>query len=236
MKRGNLSKWQDIGACRNLLFFAQLINELLFDYSIPSNRVSTLNSHYLCLDALSVIKAIESHGTNEAALKPIIEELFTSLEKDTTFSKRGEDPLIYFMKTQPNGSLRPVSKPEDLSFQDAKNAVISIHNKFFRSNWYIDALVADICEYVIGNNLEDQLALFRQTKSFLTELINRGYSSRYITYKANTFFYRGKKPITSPEIIRVYSATAPRIRQQRAIGQLNRESASIRQKDQDKET
>ena len=213
MRRGDLSKWEDIGACRNLLFFAQLINELLFDYSIPSNRVSTLNSHFLCLDALSVINAIESHGINEGALKPVVEELYTSLEKDITFSKRGENPLIYFMKTQPDGSLRPVSKPEDLSFQDSKNAVITIYNRFFhrsfRSSWYIDALKDDICTYVIGNRSENQLALFRQTKSFLTELINRGYSPNYITYRANHFFYNRKDPITSPEMIKEFLVLFP---------------------------
>ena len=42
MKQGDLSQWNNIEACKNLLFFAQLVNELLFDYSIPSNRISTL--------------------------------------------------------------------------------------------------------------------------------------------------------------------------------------------------
>lgn len=45
MKKGDTSKWTDVAACENLLFFSQLVNELLFDYSIPSNRISMLNSH-----------------------------------------------------------------------------------------------------------------------------------------------------------------------------------------------
>ena len=36
MKKGNLEKWTKIEKCKNLLFFSQLVNELLFDYSIPS--------------------------------------------------------------------------------------------------------------------------------------------------------------------------------------------------------
>ena len=77
MKRGNLEKWSDISTCNNLLFFSQLVNELLFDYSIPSNRISTLNSHYLCLDALSAIEGIDDHGVPEGTLKPIMEELYS---------------------------------------------------------------------------------------------------------------------------------------------------------------
>ena len=33
MKRGDISNWSNISECQNLLFFAQLVVELLFDYS-----------------------------------------------------------------------------------------------------------------------------------------------------------------------------------------------------------
>lgn len=201
MKQGDLTKWKEIEACNNLLFFAQLVNELLFDYSIPSNRISTLNSHFLCLDAINAIKGIETLGVNEGSLKPIIEELYSTLEKDITFIKHGESPLDYFMKMQPNGSYRRVSKPDELNLQDSKNAVYAIQNKYFNSSWYSDKLIEDISALVKSNDPQDQLDLFRQTKSFLTELVNRGYSSRYITYQANQFFYRGRTPITSPDVI-----------------------------------
>ena len=201
MKQGDLSQWHNIEACKNLLFFAQLVNELLFDYSIPSNRISTLNSHFLCLDAINVINGIEKSGVNEGSLKPIIEELYTTLEKDITFIKHGENPLDYFMKMQPNGRYRRISKAEELNLQDAKNAVYAIQNKYFRSSWYSDMLVEDICALVKSNDPQDQLDLFRQTKSFLTELVNQGYSSRYITYQANQFFYRSRVSIISPDVI-----------------------------------
>ena len=72
MKKGNLERWINISSCTNLLFFSQLVNELLFDYSIPSNRVSTLNSHYLCMDAHNCIDSIDNHGVPEGTLKPIM--------------------------------------------------------------------------------------------------------------------------------------------------------------------
>lgn len=62
-------------------------------------------------------------------------------------------------------------------------------------------LVEDICALVKSNDPQDQLDLFRQTKSFLTELVNQGYSSRYITYQANQFFYRSRVSIISPDVI-----------------------------------
>lgn len=56
MKQGNLDKWTNLEECTNLLLFSELVNELLFDYSIPSNRVGTLDTHYLCLDAMNTIE------------------------------------------------------------------------------------------------------------------------------------------------------------------------------------
>ncbi len=98
MKKGNLDQWKDISGCNNLLFFSQLVNELLFDYSIPSNRVSTLNCHYLCLDALSAIDGIETHVVPEGTLKPIMEELYLALQKDPVFVGDKMHPLSYFLK------------------------------------------------------------------------------------------------------------------------------------------
>ena len=97
MQKGNLNKWSNLQECINLLFFAELVNELLFDYSIPSNRVATLNSHYLCVDALSAINGIENNGVPEGTLKPIMEELYVSLQKDPAFDD-ADKPLNYFVK------------------------------------------------------------------------------------------------------------------------------------------
>lgn len=98
MKQGNLEKWTDCKSCENLLFFSELVNELLFDYSIPSNRVATLNSHFLCLDAMSAITGIDNNGVPEGTLKPIAEELFNALKVDPVFSDSETIPLDYFVK------------------------------------------------------------------------------------------------------------------------------------------
>lgn len=43
MKKGNLDKWNDLNRCKNLLFFSQLVNELLFDYSIFAKECEWLS-------------------------------------------------------------------------------------------------------------------------------------------------------------------------------------------------
>ncbi len=162
MKRGNIENWSDISGCRNLLFFAQLIDELLFDYSIPSNRISTLNSHYLCRDAMTTIKTIEDNGVPEGTLKPIMEELYRSLSRDITFSTRGENPIKFFLKLQPNGSYNQTQRPEDLNFEDSRKVVFAVYQKYFKSGWYTKALVEDVKKWAMSNKEEDLQNLFRQ--------------------------------------------------------------------------
>ena len=132
MKCGNLSKWSNISGCKNLLFFSQLVNELLFDYSIPSNRISTLNSHFLCYDAISAITGIDNHGVPEGTLKPILEELYLSLQKDPAYKDSADSPLKYFSKYQ-NDKYRISTNVSELNFEEGKNAVLAISSRFSRT-------------------------------------------------------------------------------------------------------
>ena len=99
MKQGNIEHWTDDKLNSNLLIFSQLVNELLFDYSIPSNKISTLNSHYLCYDAMLTIADIEAKGVPEGTLKPIAEEFYDVLSKDIVFQIKNEQPIKFFIKS-----------------------------------------------------------------------------------------------------------------------------------------
>lgn len=200
MKRGSLEQWKDISGCSNLLFFSQLVNELLFDYSIPSNRVSTLNSHYLCLDALNAIDGIENHGVPEGTLKPIMEELFSSLQKDPVFLEETIHPLSYFLKYQ-NEKYSTVSRVTDLSYNDLSKTAEALFTIFFKDNLYYEKLKAFIIQIITENITDKQKELFRLVKSLLTELMNHGYSLRYIYEVMNKTFWKPKENIDSPTSI-----------------------------------
>ena len=199
MKRGNLEKWSSISTCNNLLFFSQLVNELLFDYSIPSNRISTLNSHYLCLDALSAIEGIDDHGVPEGTLKPIMEELYSEIKKDPVFSE-SDSPADFFVKYQ-NDRYVICNRVADMGYQELKNAAIAINNCYFDDNKYFNQLKRQITEIVKANKSSDQQTLFRLTKSLLTELMNTGYSLRYLYMMMNRLFWEPKEVICSNDAI-----------------------------------
>lgn len=179
MKKGNLEKWNNISDCTNLLLFSQLVNELLFDYSIPSNRVSTLNSHYLCYDALNTIDSIEFHGVPEGTLKPIMEELFSSLKKDPVFKNKKNSPLDFFVKYQKDKYVS-CSRAGDMNYEELKKTANAIQTCFFNDNQYFNELKREIVDIIKTNANERQDELFRLVKSMLTELMNMGYTVRYI--------------------------------------------------------
>jgi len=200
MKCGNLSKWSNISGCKNLLFFSQLVNELLFDYSIPSNRISTLNSHFLCYDAISAITGIDNHGVPEGTLKPILEELYLSLQKDPAYKDSADSPLKYFSKYQ-NDKYRISTNVSELNFEEAKNAVLAISSRFFKDRQYYELLKVKIVQIIINNIEEDQPVSFRLIKSLLTEIVNLGYSIKYIQSIMTNLFWNPSRYITSPEVI-----------------------------------
>ncbi len=201
MKQGNIDKWTNIDACENLLFFAQLVNELLFDYSIPSNRISTLNSHYLVIDALSAITSIEENGVPEGTLKPIMEELYYEISKDVIFDDG--KPLEYFVKRQ-NSNTVSLAKPRDLNFLESKNCVKAIKDVFFTNDIYYKKIKEEIIGIIISNKKDEQQKLFKLTKVLLTELNNKGYSLKYLYMIMDRLFWNPKKDIESNSLIKEF--------------------------------
>lgn len=205
MKQGNLEKWTDLEGCTNLLLFSELVNELLFDYSIPSNRVGTLNSHYLCLDAMNTISTIEYNGVPEGTLKPIVEELYSALLKDPVYEGELDNPLNYFVKYQ-NDKYRKTTNPTELNYEEQKKTIQALDTRFFGEHKYYEKLRICICRIVKENKSSEQRKLFRLTKAVLTELINIGYDSRYIYSVMKGLFWEPEENVqTSEDIEKFFS-------------------------------
>ena len=203
MTQGDLGKWANLQGCQNLLFFSQLVNELLFDYSIPSNRISTLNSHYLCLDALSAIEGIDEKGVPEGTLAPIVEELYTALKLDPIFIDVSPSPLDYFVKLEKT-NYRISCNVSELNYIEKKNAVESVFTVFFSNGNYYRKLKNKIVEIVVSNDSSQQSDLFRLSKSLLTEIINIGYSTQYIFYIMNRYYWNPQNCINDPKQINLF--------------------------------
>lgn len=207
MKRGIIDRWDDLLGCKNLLFFAQTVDELIFNYSIPSHRLSTLNSHFLCSDAIRTIDDIDHNEVPEGSLRPIFEELYYTLERDPVFPPE-ESPLKYFVKEQRGKYIRSYN-PNDFSYTDKKNIVFTLQRRVFWGNNYFNKLRERIIDIVVGNIEDEQNTLFSLTKSLITELVNLGYDQRYIRDVLVHNFFNTKKQVTSPKQIKDFFNAFP---------------------------
>jgi hypothetical protein len=87
MLKPNLIKWGDSEELDGLLFFAQLIEEMLFDYTIDSYKAPAFNTKSRCIEILTTIEDIKADRLQDGTLKPMLEELVWSLESDVVAQK-----------------------------------------------------------------------------------------------------------------------------------------------------
>lgn len=192
MKAPNLQKWKLKPELEGLLIFAQLINELLFDYSLDTYKLPTMNTRLLTLELLYSITEHEENLLKLGAIKPIVRELHDSLKKDPVVKEIMAKYYVDYLSML----------KDDLSLPELKNRIEFLHNKIDAS--YFPTCKTLLKEAVFGSKEKEKIT--RLTRIFLSELTSRGYSSEYIYFESGKFFFEGVFPtrISDPEIIQVY--------------------------------
>jgi hypothetical protein len=82
MRFKNIKRWVISEDTEGLLFFAQRLDELLWDYTLDSYKPASLNAPSLCKEALALIRDIEKELIDETNLKHVLEELKWSISCD----------------------------------------------------------------------------------------------------------------------------------------------------------
>ena len=102
MRFRSLKKWDAPAASASLLFFAQILEEMLFDFSMDTYKASVMHSGLLCIEALQTINEVEAGNIAEPNIGHVIEELCANLEKDTVAQNLIKLPLESFLGTLRN--------------------------------------------------------------------------------------------------------------------------------------
>lgn len=180
MKVPELSKWKRDSDLIGLLFFAQLIDELLFDYTIDTYKVPALNSNSICYELLHAIYEVESGYLEQGAIAPILEELQYSLQKDPVIKEilgRHYEEYIISLNTRD-------------PFPATKTKIEYLKNRIEKE--YFQTCKTLLKKTISGQKEKEKIN--RLTRVFVTELINMGYSPRYIYFENLRFFFKGPFP------------------------------------------
>lgn len=184
MKYKKVAHWESIEKKEGLLFFAQILDEALFDYTIDSYKPQALNSRLLCVEAIQNLQMVKNGIISKANLKPIFEELLWSINSDLALKKMLGNKLTRFVEK---------IKKEN-SHRDIINTIQLLYHHL-DDRKYLNTIKELLIEKIPINKEKENIYLL--TKSFLTELINYKYNPNHIYHRVNNYFFNRDNPVVT---------------------------------------
>ena len=189
MKFRNLKNWDAPQDSIGLVYFWQLIEEMLFDFSLDTYKASVMHTGLLCIEAVEVIKEIENGNVKPPNIFHVNEELCSSFEKD---------PVAQALIPLPPSAFFPTLKNPKSSLKEMETVLTFLSFQLSDQKYRVknqDLLRAEI----IGRKSVAEIR--RLTRSFITELVASGFDQRYIRDCAFKFFYSPTNRIANSEAI-----------------------------------
>jgi hypothetical protein len=172
--RPPVNAWPATENAQKVLFFAQLLIEMLSNKSHQSYRARSLDTMARLKEAELTIDDIRENGRPSGILTPIYEEIKESLNNDPIIKVLAKDKTHIVAEKINN------IKIENLL--NHKMSLISIKKNI--SDEYKKKL-----EEKIINGLNKKILLRELTSIYCTHLINIGYSTQHITDKVEESFF-----------------------------------------------
>ena len=190
MRYRSIAKWDKPTESENLLFFAQLLEELLFNFSLDTYKPSALNSSLLCSEALDVIEEIDNGNIKKPNLNHVLKELCESLSRDDVTKS-----LLTLELSQINSVLLDPKK----SISDKKVVVELVQRQIYLKK-YKERNEELLTEIIVGEKNFSQIRSL--ARSFATTLLNLGYGSDWLYKITLDFFYYDKNRIADNSAIK----------------------------------
>jgi hypothetical protein len=184
MKFRDLSKWTVNESVHGLIFFAQRLEELLFDYTLDSYKPSALNPPFLCIEALRVIEDIEEEALDPSNLTHVLDELVWAIREDKVSKTLLDVDLDQYV-------LRSEETP-----LAQKKIRLEVLSRTLEPRRYLEQCCKLLKEATIKNGKSDINTLAR---ILVTTLVNMGLSKAFLYQKSKEYFFLGDSPkISSP--------------------------------------
>ena len=180
MKFRALYKWRLTDSLDGLVFLAQRLDELLFDFTLDSYKPTALNACSLCEEALEVISMIERGHTDAATLEPVLQELDWSLRRDSVAKSLLDVDVEKYVLKHPETPLND------------KKLRLEVLSRTIDSDRYLNECYDQLRAAVVARSKGDIDFLAR---TLVTSLINRGVSKTFLYQKTLEFFFRGDTPV-----------------------------------------
>lgn len=162
----HLKNWLDDEKLDGLLFFAQIIEEMVSRFTIDSYKAPVLNSHSLCDEIIDVIEEINQGFLHEKAVESIKEELLWNLQNDPVAKI-----ILGYRYNGIYDEIKNAENPKKL-----KAIITPIKNLFERN--YLEVIKVEITKKIRYPKQKEKI--LNLSRLLISELTFYGYSQEYL--------------------------------------------------------
>lgn len=190
MRFRKLEKWDNVADSAALIYFAQLVEELLFVFSLDTYRPSAMNSALLCREAQTVADDVDKNIIASPNFQHVLDELYDTLRCDVVAQALLPNDL---------DSIFSVLKNPKESFNSKKvvSELLTIQLALKKYRVTTEQL---LCE-AIKDGKNDFSKIRSLARTYITTLVNMGYNTNFMYRKVVDFFYHGSNRISGNEAI-----------------------------------
>jgi len=177
-----------------MLFFAQRLDEIFFDYTLDTYKPPALNSVYLCREAIDLIDDIEEDLIDRQNLDRVLDELQWSLSLDT---------VVKILLSSPTEKY--VLRGEGVKLLDTKIR-LEVLERTLNPLVYLETCELEIIDALNAGEKKRTNELIRQYTSML---INHGVSKEHLKEKTDQYFFKGKELSAISDVAEYFELVSP---------------------------
>ena len=189
MKKPDISRWAYNNNMECLLVFANLIDEITFNYTTDSYKAPALHVMSLMRELLQTLENIEKGVISQQAQTSVILELKWVIEHDEVFNAIVEDKKL-------SGLIHKIN--DGCNRTELKTSVEMIVDAISNEE-YLQRLKVSISTLVKGNRQKEKIE--KQLRLLITHLKYMGYSEEFIYCKNKEYFFSSDSWINSVDCI-----------------------------------
>lgn len=185
MKYREMTKLAEEVDWSGVVFFAQLLDEMLFDFTLDTYKPSALSPALLCSEALSTLEQIEEGHVERRRLEPILAELKNVISGDEACQALLEFSPTYYLQFS-----------ETESIESAKVRLSILANRL-KAPVYLREVEERLAEVLTSGREKKRIRALG--RAWVSALICSGMHRSYIEEHAHNFFFSPDKKILSFE-------------------------------------
>jgi hypothetical protein len=189
MRFRNLARWAPDVALDGLIFFAQRLDELLFDYTLDSYKPSALNASFLTKEALNLIADIENGNIDYQALSHVLDELVWAVQNDKVAKTLLDADVEYYTA---------IANESELS---ALKLRLEVLDRTLNPPRYITAVFDALEEKIAAIDKKDIDVL---ATTLVTSLVNSRLSKQHLYNKVLQAFFHEGPQISDLSVLRPF--------------------------------